>query len=105
MNLRSPSFLLLAWARDFSLEPRRYPGRCCLSTINQLPRTHLADRPLWGAIYFLCVMELLADCRPGDGNEVQLADFMASVVAEEKFYALLIDVHEDYSTARSLVGL
>lgn len=45
-----------------------------------------------------CVMELLADQQLGAGNEVQLTDAMARAMAEEEFYALVIDVHEGYDT-------
>lgn len=44
------------------------------------------------------VMELLADQEPGAGNEVQLTDAMVRAMAEEEFYALVIDVHEGYDT-------
>ena len=44
------------------------------------------------------VMELLSDQQPGAGNEIQLTDAMVRAMAEEEFYALVIDVHEGYDT-------
>lgn len=44
------------------------------------------------------VMELLADQTPGAGNEIQLTDAMARVLAEEEMYALVIDKDDGYDT-------
>ena len=43
-------------------------------------------------------MELLSDQLPGAGNEVQLTDAMVRAMAEEEFYALVIDAREGYDT-------
>lgn len=44
------------------------------------------------------VMELLKDQKPGAGNEIQLTDAMERCLAEEDFYALVIDPKEGYDT-------
>ena len=44
------------------------------------------------------VMELLKDQKPGAGNEIQLTDAMERCLAEEEFYALVIDPKEGYDT-------
>ena len=44
------------------------------------------------------VMELLADVKPGAGNEIQLTDALDAVLAEEEMYALVISEDEGYDT-------
>ena len=44
------------------------------------------------------VMELLKTQKPGAGNEIQLTDAMERCLAEEEFYALVIDPKEGYDT-------
>lgn len=44
------------------------------------------------------VMDLLANQQPGAGNEVQLTDAMVRSMAQEEFYALVIDPAEGYDT-------
>ena len=44
------------------------------------------------------IMELLADQRPGAGNEIQLTDAMERLLAEEEMYAVVIDPFEGCDT-------
>ncbi len=44
------------------------------------------------------VMELLADQKPGAGNEIQLTDAMQRLLAEEEMYALVVDPAEGCDT-------
>lgn len=45
-----------------------------------------------------CVMELLADVKPGAGGEIQLTDALDAVLREEEMYALVIDPEEGFDT-------
>ncbi len=44
------------------------------------------------------VMELLADAKPGAGNEIQLTDALDALLKEEEMYALVIDPEDGYDT-------
>ncbi len=44
------------------------------------------------------VMELLADAKPGAGNEIQLTDAMDALLKEEEMYALVIDPEDGFDT-------
>lgn len=44
------------------------------------------------------VMELLADAKPGAGNEIQLTDALDALLKEEEMYALVIDSEDGYDT-------
>ncbi len=44
------------------------------------------------------VMELLADAKPGAGNEIQLTDALDALLQEEEMYALVIDPEDGYDT-------
>ena len=44
------------------------------------------------------VMELLAEVKPGAGNEIQLTDALDAVLAEEEMYALIIDNEDGFDT-------
>ncbi len=44
------------------------------------------------------VMELLADVKPGVGNEIQLTDALDAVLAEEEMYALVVDPSDGFDT-------
>ena len=44
------------------------------------------------------VMELLADAKPGAGNEIQLTDALDALLKEEEIYALVIDPEDGYDT-------
>lgn len=44
------------------------------------------------------IMELLADQRPGAGNEIQLTDAMQRLLDEEEMYALVVDPAEGCDT-------
>ena len=44
------------------------------------------------------VMELLADAKPGAGNEIQLTDALDALLQEEEMYALVIDPDDGYDT-------
>lgn len=44
------------------------------------------------------VMELLAEVKPGAGNEIQLTDALDAVLAEEEMYALVIDGEDGFDT-------
>lgn len=44
------------------------------------------------------LMELLADQKPGAGNEIQLTDAMVRLLDEEEMYALVVDVDEGRDT-------
>ena len=43
-------------------------------------------------------MELLAEVKPGAGNEIQLTDALDAVLAEEEMYALIIDNEDGFDT-------
>ena len=44
------------------------------------------------------VMELLADAKPGAGNEIQLTDALDALLQEEEMYALVIDPDDGFDT-------
>ncbi len=44
------------------------------------------------------VMELLADAKPGAGNEIQLTDALDALLKEEEMYALVIDPEDGFDT-------
>ncbi len=44
------------------------------------------------------VMELLADAKPGAGNEIQLTDALDALLREEEMYALVIDPEDGFDT-------
>ena len=44
------------------------------------------------------VMELLADAKPGAGNELQLTDALDALLKEEEMYALVIDPEDGFDT-------
>lgn len=44
------------------------------------------------------VMELLADVKPGAGNEIQLTDALDAVLKEEEMYALVINPTDGFDT-------
>lgn len=44
------------------------------------------------------VMELLADAKPGAGNEIQLTDALDALLKEGEMYALVIDPEDGYDT-------
>ncbi len=44
------------------------------------------------------VMEILADVKPGVGNEIQLTDALDAVLAEEDMYALVVDPDDGFDT-------
>lgn len=44
------------------------------------------------------VMELLADAKPGAGNEIQLTDALDALLQEEEMYALVIEPDDGYDT-------
>ena len=44
------------------------------------------------------VMELLADAKPGAGNEIQLTDALDALLQEEEMYALVIDEEDGFDT-------
>lgn len=44
------------------------------------------------------VMELLAEVKPGAGNEIQLTDALDALLQEEEMYALVIDPEDGFDT-------
>lgn len=44
------------------------------------------------------VMELLAEVKPGAGNEIQLTDALDAVLKEEEMYALVVDPEDGFDT-------
>jgi UTP--glucose-1-phosphate uridylyltransferase len=52
-----------------------------------------------------CVMEILAETKPGKGGEIQLTDALVELLNREEIYAVIVDPVEGYDTGNVLAWL